>query len=405
MNQTNIRQPTHSAGAQEAIRTRDGGPIRVLHVVPFLLSGGVERRRLSLARHLGPEFEQELACFTGRGPIYKELCGEMPVHRLSYRRTTLKDPTAHVLLHALVWAYRPHVLHAAIFDGSVWGGITGLLQRVPVVLLEETSCPDDTAPDDMRRSARSRALIRFLSTRTDGIVAVAPQIERYLLSDQRIPRDRVHMVFNGVADFELAPREEALAERRRLGFDDDAFVLGGVGRMHNRHKRFTDFLEAVHEARQKHDVRALFIGAGGDLEMLERKAHDLGLEGVTVFAGRREDRHLFFAMMDAFMLSSATEAAPLALIEAMMAGLPCIATTVGGVPDIAQDGVSAILLPPLQPDRLAEAISRIVEDDALRQRLAAGARERASSHFSAERYAGDVRSLYLERLRDAGIVV
>lgn len=379
--------------------------IRVLHVLPFVLAGGVERRRILLADHLGAPFEQQIACLTARGPVYEELKKRgVPIHPLGRRGVGItRDPRAHLRLHRLVRAWRPHILHGAIFEGMVWGGIAGLLHRVPVVLLEETSTPDETAPEGMRRSRKARALIRFIANRSDGIVAVAPRVADYLRGPQGIDPSHVHSVMNGVADFPLAPREEALAERRRLGLSDDSFVIGTVGRVHEKHKRISDFLEAVRRLRARYDVRGIVVGDGQDLEPLREKARALGVGEHVVFTGRREDRGLFFAMMDAFVLSAATEAAPLALIEAMMAGRPCVATTVGGVPDIAVDGESALLIPPYRPDLIEARVQRFIEDAVFREKMARGARERAASGFGAQRYAADVRALYVERLRRLGI--
>ncbi len=173
--------------------------------------------------------------------------------------------------------------------------------------------------------------------------------------------------------------------------------MGAVGRIHEEHKRFGDLLEAVKRLREAHPVRAIIVGDGPDLPALKDRARFLGVDTHVVFAGRREDRELFFGLMDAFVLSSATEAAPLALMEAMMAGLPAVATTVGGVEDIAIDRETALLVPPNDVERLAAAIASS-RHPVLRQSIAARAREHAVQHLSAERYAADVRALYLSEL-------
>jgi len=373
--------------------------IRVLHVVPYVLSGGVERRRLVLAKHLGDDFEQQLACYTARGPIADELSSLLPLHALSVRGKALLSPKAHLRMHWLLTRWRPDIVHAAIFDGMFWGGLAGWLHRIPVVLLEETSSVGPKEPKERQRSSRAAMAVRALAKRTDGIVGVAPKVRDALLMHQQIPEAKVHLVMNGVSGFDVAPRPEARAERRRLGFDDDAYVLGGVGRMHDHHKRFSDLLRSVRALRDRgRNVCALIVGDGQDLESLKALAGELDLSRHAVFTGRREDRGLFFAMMDAFVLSSATEAAPLSLIEGMMSGRPCIATVVGGVKDIAEHESSALLIPPLSPPAITAAVERLLDDPQLASSLAAAGKERAVRKFSGQRYARDVAKLYHGRL-------
>lgn len=383
----------------------DGAPssIRVLHVLPRVLTGGVERRRVTLARKLPDAFEQRVVSLTGRGPILEELRSVgVPTRVLGI--STMKEPRAHLELHRIVRQWRPHIVHGAIFEGMIWGGLAALTHRVPVLLLEETSHPDDNAPAGMRRSARARAAIRFVARRSAGVVAVAPLIGKYLVEQQGIPEHLVHVILNGVAEFDVVDRGSALEERRRLGLPDDAFVVGAVCRMNDAHKRISDLIRAAQRLRDAHPrLRLLLVGDGGDLPKLRELARDLGLEDVVVFAGRREDRHLFFAMMDAFVLSSAVEAAPLGLMEAMLAGLPCVSTTVGGAPDIVAHEDTGLLVPRYRPDRIAESVSRIARDAEFRARLADNAKRYASRHLTGTRYAADVCDLYYRTLRSAGL--
>jgi len=372
-------------------------PIRVLHVLPHVLEGGVERRRVLLAEQLGAELEMRIACLTGRGPVRERIeAAGVPVIEMDRRHGRgVFDPRVHARMHALLLRWRPDIVHGAIFEGMIWGATAGLLQRVPVVLLEETSYPTDDGPAGFRRSRWTRGALRLIAGRSSGVVAVAPRIRDYLIEEQGLAPERVHLVMNGVADFELAAPDAVLAERRRLGFDDDSIVIGSVGRMNDAHKKFSDLLKAARQVRDRgHDVRVLLVGEGHDRPMLEELAAELDLTAHAVFTGRREDRELFFALMDVFVLSSATEAAPLALIEAMMASRPSVATRVGGVEDIAADEENALLVPSNAPTRIADAVERLLVEPGLRDTLAQAARRHAADNLSARRYADDVASLY-----------
>lgn len=386
-----MRQMTRPLSARAPTAER----LRVLHVLPWILSGGVERRRLLLARHLPYRFEQRIACLTARGSIAEEIeQAGVAIHTIGAPGLGITSFAAHRRLHALVRNWRPHIVHGAIFEGMVLAGLTGLTNRVPVVLLEETSMPDATAPKSRQRSRVSRALVRSLAKRTSGIVAVSPRIGEHLVETHEIPRHKVHVVPNGVGEFTLVDLGRARAERSRLRISESAFVFGTVCRINNEHKRISDFLEAFAFVRKHHHAHALIVGEGSDRAMLESHADELGLRDAVTFTGRREDRHVFFAAMDAFVLSSATEAAPLSLMEAMLAARPCVATTVGGVVDIIEDERTGLLVAPYRPSELAAAMKRLIDEPITRTNLASNASRRATSEFTGSRYARDVCSLY-----------
>lgn len=115
-------------------------------------------------------------------------------------------------------------------------------------------------------------------------------------------------------------------------------------------------------------------------------------------AGYQVNTAPYFAMTDVFLQPSAYDAAPIAVIEAMLAGLPVIATTVGGIPDVASKDETALLVAPGDVPALAAAMARLAGDEALRARLGLAGAARAQAHFSKARYIADIDSLYREML-------
>jgi glycosyltransferase involved in cell wall biosynthesis len=118
------------------------------------------------------------------------------------------------------------------------------------------------------------------------------------------------------------------------------------------------------------------------------------------FLGQRDDVGALLAAFDIFTMSSETEGSPLALIDAMRAGLGVVATAVGGIPEMAPHGECAVLVPPNDADRLATGIALLVQDRALRERLGAAARDRAEQHFVVERMVEDWSDLFHQLARD-----
>jgi glycosyltransferase involved in cell wall biosynthesis len=151
----------------------------------------------------------------------------------------------------------------------------------------------------------------------------------------------------------------------------------------------------------RRDARAtkfklLIVGEGPERERVEAAARSLGLEASVVFAGHASDVRPFYALADVLALPSHSEGSPLVLLEAMAAGVPVVATAVGGVPEVATDGETALLVPPHDPSAIANALARVLSDATLARSLA----ERAAAHV-AERFSPEARARALVRIYDA----
>ena len=206
----------------------------MLHVLPWVMMGGVERRRVTLARLLGGDFEQRIACLSASGEIYQQLLDDhVQMHQLGTGGEGIANPLLHLRLHRLIRHFRPQILHGAIFEGMTWGALGGLLQRTPVVLLEETSHPNGTAPESMRRSPRGRCGGPVLcKTGFRGIC-------RRGSSDWRVPhpggwrpelpRAR-HPEWNPIVSMSQVRRPSARNDSVS-DFREGTFVLGAVGRI------------------------------------------------------------------------------------------------------------------------------------------------------------------------------
>jgi glycosyltransferase involved in cell wall biosynthesis len=136
---------------------------------------------------------------------------------------------------------------------------------------------------------------------------------------------------------------------------------------------------------------------------LIEEAQRLDLDDTVILPGSRRDIPEILALSDVFVLPSLWEGVPIALLEAMAAGLPVIATKVGGVPEVVVDGVTGILVPPADPDALAQAIIRVSSDAELRTRMGRAGQDRATISFDVSRMVGQTEALYEALLTEKGI--
>jgi glycosyltransferase involved in cell wall biosynthesis len=362
--------------------------LRVLHCLETVGSGGVEQTRLSLARGLDPSrYEQRIVCTQAIGGLPQLLrdagCALHPIgtfdgilDRERYRRAL-----------RVVREFRPHVIHGAVYEGVALAAVAGRLGRVPVILGEETS-------DPANRSWRGHALLRALAALTHRMVAVSPAVQDYLVRKIHIPARKVALINNGVAE-RLPPTPDAIgALRQRLGLLDSDFVVGTVGRLLDGVKRVSDLIRALALIRKEcRRARLLVVGDGPDLDALRSLASELGLSRDVMFAGYQADPSPFYSVMDVFALASSREAFGLVLVEAMFARLPVVATRVGGVPFVVEDGQTGILVDPMDPEALAKAILGLSRSST-RATMGERGRARAVTHFGVNRYVEEVGRLY-----------
>jgi glycosyltransferase involved in cell wall biosynthesis len=143
------------------------------------------------------------------------------------------------------------------------------------------------------------------------------------------------------------------------------------------------------------------VGDGPDRPQLERRAHDLGIVKDTLFLGYQEDVAPYYAAFDALVLPSSNEGTPVSAIESLAAGRPVVATRVGGVPDVVAEGEDGFLVEPGDTDELAERLTQLARDPALRERMGEAGRRRVLPRYAVERLVDDIDRLYRSLLNEA----
>lgn len=237
---------------------------------------------------------------------------------------------------------------------------------------------------------RSAALCcRYASS----ITGVHSGIADYFHSRMGVPSDRLRVVPNGVPTF-TPDAETRRRTRAALGVNESTFVCLYVGRL-EAVKGLHTLLNAAARLSEssRRTMRVFVAGDGSERAALEALCRSQDLAATVTFLGERSDVPELLNMADAFVMTSRTEGLPMALIEAMAAGLPCVATAVGGIPAVLADD-AGILVPPEDPEAVAEALTRLAGDDLLRRRLG----ERALRKVQAQYGLQPVVDAYLELL-------
>jgi glycosyltransferase involved in cell wall biosynthesis len=223
-------------------------------------------------------------------------------------------------------------------------------------------------------------LDRWILGRFDAVIAVSRTLADQLIA-AGVPRGSMHVVPNAWCPPTLLDRATA---RRELGLDERAFQVGWVGRV-SAEKGLDLFLDALTRVTVL-PLSAAIIGDGPERKRLMRRAEAAGLGPRLRWLGTVSEAGRLFRAFDAFVLSSRTEGTPVVLFEAMAAGVPIVATAVGGVPDVLSDR-EALLVAPENPAALAAALENLVKDPDSARVRAEAARSRLTQDFAAEPWA------------------
>ena len=387
---------------------QNGRPIRVLRVIARLNVGGPALHVTYLARGLAERgYETTLvAGDVARGEASMSFVAEqagveiVTLPGLSRELSPVRDALAAFRLARLIRKLRPDVVHTHTAKAGAVGRTAALLAwpRRPVVV--------HTFHGHVLRGYFGtggtlvfRAIETLLARASDRLIAVSPEVRDELVALHVASRERFSVVRLGI---ELEPRvhfEGDPAEvRRRHGIPEGKFVVGWFGRM-TAVKRTDDLLTMLAGVRERGvDALLLLVGDGDDRERLEQRAHDLGLARSCLFLGYQEDVATWYAICDAVVLTSASEGTPVTIIEALAAGRPVVATKVGGVPDVVDEGETGFLVRPHDTHALAERLEILAGDPVRRRAMGELGRARMLERYAVERLVDDVDALYRELL-------
>jgi glycosyltransferase involved in cell wall biosynthesis len=309
----------------------------------------------------------------------------------------LRDVQATLRLAQLIRRLRPDILHTHTAKAGAVGRMAAMLAgdaRPPIVVhtFHGHVLRGYFGP---RLSYGFRLLERWLAQRTDALVAVSPEVRDELVRLGIAPAEKFTVVRVGIQlDDRIADVDGREETRRQLGIADGSFTVGWIGRMTGV-KRTSDVLLAFKRLRERGvDAYLCMIGDGPEREVLERRAHELGIMKRTLFLGYQEQVAPYYAALDAMILPSGNEGTPVSAIEALAAARPVVATRVGGLPDVVREGEDGFLVEPGDVDELAERLERLATDGELRRRMGEAGRARVLPRYSVQRLIDDVDTLY-----------
>jgi glycosyltransferase involved in cell wall biosynthesis len=307
----------------------------------------------------------------------------------------LRDLRALVGLFRLMRAWRPAIVHTHTAKAGVLGRLAARAAAVPIVV--------HTFHGHVLRgyfSPAKAALFRRIEARlaplADALVAVSDAVKSDLVSLGVAQAERIRVVPLGLELGHLAGPLPRGALRKEAGIPENAPLVGMVGRLVPI-KDVPCFLRAARLVLEKRkDARFALVGDGEERPALESLCRELGIFGRVFFLGWRGDLAGVYGDLDVVVNASRNEGTPVALIEALAAARPVVATRVGGTPDLLGGGERGRLVPPGEPEALARAVLETLDESETSRRLAEAGREHVLARHSSDRLIRDVDALYRE---------
>jgi glycosyltransferase involved in cell wall biosynthesis len=367
--------------------------VPIVYVITGLATGGSETALESLLARLDRDrFQPTVVCLkSGNTRIGDEIRSlNVPVIDLD-----LVSPArvgALWRLYTLLVEQRPFIIHAWLFHAVVAARLLGRMTGVPIII---------SARRNINLGSPFRETVNRMTIGADErVIALSEAARRVEIERGGAAPDKITVIYNGI-DIGLyppvTPRMRADA-RSRLALPPAAALIGTVARLHPS-KGVDDFVRAAARVLVRlPGARFVVVGDGGERTALDRLADELGIADKVHFVGERSDVRLLLAGLDLFVLASREEGLGTALLEAMAAGVPVVATSVGGIVEVVEHSVSGILAPPGDVDRLADSIVTMLDDRELADRLSKNGRQRIAEKFSIETTVEKTQRLYDELL-------
>ena len=363
--------------------------IRLMHLLTSFEIGGAEAVALNLARSMDRDAFHPMACsLSGPGPMEERFrAHDIETASLTRAKTCFgKDLGLPLRLAGLLRRMRVDILHCHNRFPTLCGATAGWIAGLKAVVSTRHSI------SMKRKPGQSWLQERAVAPLVAQYIAVSENVLERAVATGRMKRGKAGVIYNGVDTdvYHPAPTDEQPSA--------GAVTVGSVARL-SEEKCLSDLIEAIGQlARAGANLKLHLVGDGPMRKELEEQTLAAGLDDRVRLLGAREDVPDLLRTFDIFVLSSRHEGLPLTVIEAMATGLPVVATRVGSLHELIEDGRNGLLVPPQDPAALSEAIRRLVLDADFRTRMGREGRAMAEERFSLPVAAREHEALYLRLL-------
>ena len=350
-------------------------PFKIMHVLLTLNTGGAENLVLKLMGKIDRSlYIPHICSLTENGDLEQDFVNmDVPVFVVKKREGI--DYSLPFRLSILFRRQKIDLIHTHNISPYLYGVTGAKLAQVPVIIHTEHS---NLFPNQRKLIIAER----FLAKISDIIISDSQKVEQFLIRNQNISQKKITTILNGIDIDSFDIVVDKLKKRRELGIEIQDLTVGNVARLVSVKDHNTLFIAFKKVSEVFDNVKLIIAGDGPLRNKLENLRQELGLSEKIILLGNRRDIPELMAIFDVFVLSSISEGLSLTLLEAMAAGRAVVATNVGGNPEVVEDKVTGMLVPPGNSLVLAEAIIELLKDKRKQKEMGELGRKRVEQYFS-----------------------
>lgn len=378
---------------------------KILYFITQSEFGGAQRYVFDLANNLKSDFQVAIAMGEQKNDetlakiLQKNNIKYFIIPYLKRNISPLNEILALREIIKLIKNYKPDITHLNSSKISILGSIAALFVNSKFVYTVHGWVFNEPLPAWLKHFYKYAE--KFTALLKDKIICVSEYDKKIALKYKIAPAEKLITIHNGITAVNFCSKQEAREKIpptpfRRLA-DKGGLLIGSIGNLYKT-KGFKYLIEAADILINKNKIPAVFIviGEGNERKNLESLIKKYNLKNNFILTGQIDEAAKLLPAFDIYACSSVKEGLPYSILEAMSAGLPIVSTNVGGLPEMIDHEKTGLLVKPAKALELAEKIKLLLNNEALRQKLGAGAQVKTKREFSLERMVRATRKIYLD---------
>lgn len=359
--------------------------IKLCYIIGQLNKAGAEKQLYYLANSISKEKFTPVVVSLSQYGFWSEEIKKLNIQLIEIPRKKHKEFSRLLRLIKVLKTIKPQIIHTFLFPANTYGRIAGIITRIPIIISSERNLPEIGKDKKLWQICVDRILSFF----THGIICNSYKAANVLTKKYFLNRNKVFTIYNGI-DGTIFFRNNAIS-----GSKIAPSVIGTVGRLYRQknYKLFLDMAKLILNMSGNRNIKFLIVGDGPLMNELKQYSHDLGIEKSVFFAGERTDITELLKGMDVFVMTSLYEGLSNAIMEAMAAGLPVVATDVGGNSELVINGETGFLCK-LDARELAEKVNYLINNKEEARKMGEKGKKRIISEFSIEKMVRETENVY-----------
>lgn len=361
--------------------------IKICYIIGQLGKGGAEKQLYELLKGINRDMFYPIVVNLSNGGYWENEIQRLGIKVVALPRKKNFEFTRLFELIKLLKKIKPHIVHTYMYSANSYGRIAAILTRVPIIIASERNLPE------LRKDKNRYQLFwdKLLAAFSDGIVCNSFEAANSLIKKYSFNFEKVFTIHNGI-NAKGFLKENSSNRKKKLA----SKVIGTIGRLclQKNHKFFLDMAKVILNILKDSSIKFLIVGNGPLRNELEDYSKKLGIENNVVFTGERSDIPELLQSMNIFVMSSLYEGMSNAIMEAMLSGLPVVATDVGGNRELIVQNETGYLCPLKDTEAFVNIIVSLINNESKAKKLGENGRRKILNEFTIEKMIQNTESIY-----------